>query len=234
MFPDVGSTMVPPGRKRPCLSASSIIATAMRSLTDPPGFMYSTFATRLPGGWILESLIIGVFPMAARTSGWISMGGARVSHRMVHLRTTSNLPGVTRIARYAWFTLVFNVGVILLGALVRATGSGAGCGRSWPACQGQVMPELSGATAVEFTHRAASGVALVLVAVLVVWVWRRVPSGEPARIGAGLALAAIVGEALIGAMIVLAEWVAEDASLARVVAVPLHLVNTLFLLAAFQ
>jgi heme A synthase len=43
---------------------------------------------------------------------------------------------------------------------------------------------------------------------------------------------AIVGEALIGAMIVLAEWVAEDVSMARVVAVPLHLVNTLFLLAA--
>lgn len=149
-------------------------------------------------------------------------------------RGPSNLPAVNRIARYAWFTLVFNVGVILLGALVRATGSGAGCGTSWPICQGEVVPRLSGATAVEFTHRAASGVALVLVAVLVVWVWRRVPSGEPARTGAGLSLAAILGEALIGAMIVLAEWVAEDTSLARVVAVPLHLVNTLFLLAALS
>jgi heme A synthase len=147
---------------------------------------------------------------------------------------SSNLPGVTRIARYAWFTLVFNVGVILLGALVRATGSGAGCGRSWPTCQGEVIPELSGATAIEFMHRAASGSALVLVAILVVWVWRRVPSGEPARTGAALSLAAIVGEALIGAMIVLAEWVAGDTSLARVVAVPLHLVNTLFLLAALS
>ncbi|MET0697659.1 MAG: COX15/CtaA family protein [Acidimicrobiia bacterium] len=141
---------------------------------------------------------------------------------------------MTRIARYAWFTLVFNVGVILLGALVRATGSGAGCGRSWPTCQGVVIPEMSGATAIEFMHRAASGAALLLVAILVVWVWRGVPAGEPARTGAALALAAIVVEALIGAMIVLAEWVAEDASLARVVAVPLHLVNTLFLLAALS
>ncbi len=139
---------------------------------------------------------------------------------------------MTRIARYAWFTLVFNVGVILLGALVRATGSGAGCGRSWPTCQGQAVPELSGSTAVEFSHRAASGVALVLVAILVVWVWRRVPHGQLARTGVMLSLISIVGEALIGAMIVLAEWVADDASLARVVAVPLHLVNTLFLLAA--
>lgn len=94
------------------------------------------------------------------------------------------------------------------------------------------MPELEGAVAVEFTHRAASGIALVLVAGLVVWTWRSVPKGQPARTGAVLSLAAIVGEALIGAMIVLAEWVAEDASVARVVAVPLHLVNTLFLLAA--
>jgi heme A synthase len=95
-----------------------------------------------------------------------------------------------------------------------------------------VIPELSGSTAVEFTHRAASGFALVLVAILVFWVWRRVPTREPARIGAVLSLLSIVGEALIGAMIVLAEWVADDASIARVIAVPLHLVNTLFLLAA--
>jgi heme A synthase len=58
------------------------------------------------------------------------------------------------------------------------------------------------------------------------------PKGTPARTGAVLAFYSIVGEALIGAMIVLAEWVGDDASIARVVAVPLHLVNTLFLLAA--
>ena len=139
---------------------------------------------------------------------------------------------MTRVARYAWFVLFFNVGVILLGALVRATGSGAGCGQSWPTCQGDLIPALEGATAIEFSHRIASGVALIFVAGLVVWVWRTVSKGEPARLGGLLALVAIVGEALIGAMIVLAEWVADDTSLARLVAVPLHLVNTFFLLAA--
>lgn len=136
------------------------------------------------------------------------------------------------LARYAWFVLWFNVGVILLGALVRATGSGAGCGRSWPSCQGELLPELEGATAVEFTHRAASGIALILVAALAVGVWRKTEKGAPARLGVTLAVIAIVGEALIGAAIVLSEWVADDASLARTVAVPLHLVNTLLLLAA--
>lgn len=139
---------------------------------------------------------------------------------------------MSRLARYAWFVLAFNVLVILAGALVRATGSGAGCGASWPSCKGELLPKLEGATAIEFAHRAVSGIALILVFVLAVLVWRQVPKGRPARLGALLSAISIVGEALIGAAIVLAEWVAEDASLARTIAVPLHLVNTLFLLAA--
>lgn len=137
-----------------------------------------------------------------------------------------------KLVRYAWAVLVFNVVVIVLGAVVRATGSGAGCGRSWPTCVGRVIPELEGATAVEFTHRAASGIALILVFVLAVLVWRATEKGHPARLGAMLSAIAIVGEALIGAMIVFAEWVADDVSVARAISVPLHLVNTLFLLAA--
>jgi heme A synthase len=139
---------------------------------------------------------------------------------------------VARLARFAWFVVCFNVVVILLGALVRATGSGAGCGSSWPTCQGALVPELEGATRIEYLHRVFSGLALLVVIVLAVLVWRRVPRGEPARVGAALSVVAIVIEALIGAMIVVADWVADDASIARVVAVPLHLVNTLFLLAA--
>ena len=139
---------------------------------------------------------------------------------------------MANLVRYAWFVLLFNVVVILLGALVRATGSGAGCGRSWPTCDGRVIPEMEGATAIEFTHRGVSGIALILVFVLAFLVWRNTSQGHPARKGAVLSVIAIVGEALIGAMIVLAEWVADDASVARAVSVPLHLVNTLFLLAA--
>ncbi len=161
-------------------------------------------------------------------------GFVRQAHagRLTDLEPRPNLHSVRRLTGYAWFTLFFNVVVILLGARVRSTGSGAGCGRSWPTCQGRVIPELEGATGVEYLHRTASGLALVLVVALAILVWRNVERGAPARLGAGLAVVSIVGEALIGAMIVLAEWVAEDASIARVVAVPLHLVNTLFLLAS--
>ncbi|HUP17614.1 MAG TPA: COX15/CtaA family protein [Acidimicrobiia bacterium] len=139
---------------------------------------------------------------------------------------------MTRLVRFGWFVIGWNVVTILLGALVRATHSGAGCGRSWPTCQGELLPELSGATTIEFTHRIASGIALVLVAALVAVVWRSAGRGQPARRAALWAGVAIVGEALIGAAIVFYEWVADDRSIARVVAVPLHLVNTFLLLAA--
>lgn len=138
---------------------------------------------------------------------------------------------MSRIVRFAWFTLAWNVLVILWGAAVRATGSGAGCGASWPTCHGELIPELEGATRLEFGHRAVSGIALILVAILVVWVFRSTRRGHPARRGAVWSGIAIIVEALIGAGIVLYEWVADDASLGRVVSVPLHLVNTLVLLA---
>ncbi|CAN5252484.1 hypothetical protein BH18ACT5_BH18ACT5_13290 [soil metagenome] len=134
--------------------------------------------------------------------------------------------------RLAKVTLVWNVLTILLGALVRATHSGAGCGRSWPTCDGQIVPGRAGATAIEYTHRVASGIALVLVIVLAVVVGRQTRRGDPARSAAGWATGAIIGEALIGAAIVFFEWVDADNSLARVIAVPLHLLNTFLLLAA--
>jgi heme A synthase len=135
------------------------------------------------------------------------------------------------IRRFAWLTLAWTVFVVLGGAVVRSTGSGAGCGRSWPSCQGTFTPELRGATAIEFFHRAVSGVALILVAALIWRVFRAFEKGHPARKGAVWSGVVIIIESLIGAMIVFYEWVADDASVARVISVPLHLVNTFLLLA---
>ncbi len=138
---------------------------------------------------------------------------------------------VTTTRRLAWTALVWNLVVILLGALVRATGSGAGCGASWPTCEGVLVPQLEGATAIEFTHRMASGVALLLLAWLIARVFRTSRPGRPVRKAAVLSGVGIISESLIGAVIVLFEWVENDASLARAISVPIHLVNTLVLLA---
>jgi heme A synthase len=138
----------------------------------------------------------------------------------------------TKLARYAWFVLAYNVLVIVWGAYVRATGSGAGCGAHWPLCNGEVVPRAPSAEMlVEFSHRMSSGLALVLVVVLCAWVWRAAASGHPARRGALLALVFIVVEALLGAALVLFRLVAHDDSLARAMMMPLHLANTLILLA---
>ena len=87
-----------------------------------------------------------------------------------------------RFAVYAWSVLAYNILVILWGAVVRATGSGAGCGEHWPLCQGVLMPHAAQiATLIEFAHRATSGIAIVLMLGLVFLGFRRFSSGHPVR-----------------------------------------------------
>jgi heme A synthase len=134
---------------------------------------------------------------------------------------------------YAWAVLVYNVGVILWGAYVRATGSGAGCGSHWPLCDGMIVPRSPRVeTLVEFSHRISSGLALILVVVLAVWAFRAYAKGHPVRIGAALSMVLIITEALVGAGLVLFELVADNASVTRAVSTSVHLVNTFLLLAA--
>ena len=138
-----------------------------------------------------------------------------------------------RLARFAWGVLAYNVMVVLWGSVVRATGSGAGCGNHWPLCNGEVVPRLPAlATAIEFSHRITSGLALVLVVALLVAVFRARPLGHPARRAAAWSLAFVVGEAAVGAGLVLLELVADNRSLARGFYMATHLVNTFLLLAA--
>ena len=140
---------------------------------------------------------------------------------------------MSRLARLAWTTVVFNVAVIVFGSAVRATESGAGCGPHWPACNGQLIPSaVEGARLIEFTHRVSSAVALALVALLAWQVFRAFPRGDRTRKAVSWAGVFVVVEALIGAVLVLFEWVAEDVSVARTIAVPIHLVTTLALLAS--
>lgn len=66
--------------------------------------------------------------------------------------------------------------VLVMGAAVTNTGSAEGCGRSWPLCNGQLVPEFTVATAIEYSHRGVTGLESILVAALsavVIWTWRR-------------------------------------------------------------
>ena len=140
-----------------------------------------------------------------------------------------------RFARFAWGVLAYNLAVILWGAYVRASGSGAGCGRHWPLCNGEVVPRAESVkTLIEFSHRASSGVVLVLVVAMTAWAFRAAPKGHPVRRGAVLSLVFTLTEALVGAGLVLFELVAHDASMKRALSMALHLTNTFVLLACLS
>jgi len=130
-------------------------------------------------------------------------------------------------ARRAWAVLAYTVGVILFGAVVRITGSGAGCGQHWPTCQGEVvhMPK-SLATAIELTHRVTSGLSLLLVVGLAVSAFRRFPGGHPTRRAAVASVVLMLTESLVGAALVLLRLVGENSSPARAAVMSVHLVNT--------
>src|ERR1700743_2288465 len=99
------------------------------------------------------------------------------------MRDQQTAPGGRRwLVAFAWFAVFYNVAVILWGALVRATGSGAGCGNHWPLCNGQVIPLSPRVdTIIEFTHRCMTGGSTFLVVGLLVWTFRGTVRGYAAR-----------------------------------------------------
>jgi heme A synthase len=146
----------------------------------------------------------------------------------------AGIPGPAALfSRAAWGVLAYNVLVVLWGALVRATGSGAGCGGNWPTCNGQVIPSLqTTATVIEYTHRLMSGLAILAVGGLWWWSRRAFPNSHRARWWAGLATVLLAIEALLGAGLVLFDYVAHNASIGRGFYLAAHLANTQLLLGA--
>jgi heme A synthase len=130
---------------------------------------------------------------------------------------------------YALYILAYLLFVILFGAWVRITHSGAGCGSHWPTCHGEIIPlSPSLETKIEFTHRVTSGILGPAVLVLLAWSWRRFGWGR-VTITAVVTTVFVIIEGLIGAELVLQDLVADDDSVARAVIISLHLVNTLIL-----
>lgn len=134
---------------------------------------------------------------------------------------------------FAWTVLAFMVLVILEGAVVRATGSGAGCGNHWPLCNGQILPHHPRlATVIEFTHRSMTGVLSALAAALVCLIFWLRPAGHPARRMALWVVFFLITEALLGAVLVKGGYVESNASNMRVFVQGVHFTNTMLLVAA--
>ena len=137
------------------------------------------------------------------------------------------------LRRFAWCVLVYFIAVILWGTLVRATGSGAGCGNHWPLCNGTVIQRSASVnTMIEFTHRITSGLSLLAVLALAAWSFAGTVRGHLARAAAVASVGFTLLEALLGALLVALGLTAQSHSPLRPAFLALHLTNTLLLLAA--
>lgn len=138
-----------------------------------------------------------------------------------------------KVESYAKVGLLLSIASILAGAFVRATGSGDGCGATWPTCKGKIIPALSDTSElIEFSHRSVSGVLLV-VTLIIFAKTRKFQKDSLVRTVTNYLTFFVIFEALIGAVIVIFEWVGLNSSLPRIIAVPIHLVNTFGLLGSY-
>ena len=151
-----------------------------------------------------------------------------MSIRLTSLRSGRGL------SAFAGATVAVMVLVILWGAVVRATGSGAGCGANWPLCNGGLLPHHPRIqTLIEFTHRATTGVCSTLAILVLIWVFFARPRGDRTRKAAVWSVALLFIEAFLGRALVLHGWVDRNTSDARAVMQCVHFTNTLLLLGAF-
>ena len=138
-----------------------------------------------------------------------------------------------KLNSYSKLGLFLSIVSILAGAFVRATGSGDGCGATWPTCKGRIIPALTDTSElIEFSHRSVSGLLLV-VTLIIFSKTRKFQKGSLVKSVTNYLTFFVIFEAIIGAIIVLFEWVGLNSSLPRIVAVPIHLVNTFGLLGCY-
>lgn len=130
--------------------------------------------------------------------------------------------------------LPLTVFVILWGAMVRATGSGAGCGEHWPLCNGEVVPLARGTkTLIEYLHRITSGIDFLVVVGSFFILKKQLKQASPRLITANrVALASMIVEAGLGAVLVKLGLVEQNQSVLRASVIMLHLINTMVLVAA--
>jgi len=114
----------------------------------------------------------------------------------------SDNPSIIRYRRAAIAAGLLIYGLIVLGGVVRITGSGLGCGPSWPRCDGQWFPPLDLPTLIEIGHRWVAALVTLAVSLLAVIAWRHHRDNAALRKPASIALVLLVVQVLLGPVIV--------------------------------
>lgn len=101
---------------------------------------------------------------------------------------------------FASLTTLAMLFVLIGGALVTKTNSGMGCGRSWPLCNGQLIPsKITPELVIELSHRVVSGAAGIMVLILSIWAWRAIGHIRETKFLAIVSFLFLVLQGLIGA-----------------------------------
>ncbi len=157
---------------------------------------------------------------------------------------------MSKIARWWKILLYYTWFIVVWGAFVRASGSGDGCGKNWPTCNGDLIPKNSSIeTIIEFIHRATSGLYGIFVFALVlvtIFYLQKFKTEERTKFNLNpefklkrlfyalpaLVLTLTILEALIGAKLVLSGLVGTNESWSRAIIMIVHLLNTFVLVSS--
>jgi cytochrome c oxidase assembly protein subunit 15 len=93
--------------------------------------------------------------------------------------------------------------VLIMGATVTNTGSGEGCGRSWPLCHGAFIPSYAFTTAIEFSHRLVTGLEGLLIAAVAAGALLRRRGNREVKLYVGLMVGTLFLQSGLGASAVL-------------------------------
>ena len=146
-------------------------------------------------------------------------------------RVSKSVRAFQYFQRYLWGILLFTVAVIISGDIVQATESGAGCGDSWPKCDGTLIPAFADVhVAIEFIHRMLTSVLSFGYLGLLIGGYLLFGRKHPVWRSILFSTAILLVEILLGASLVLFGWVEDNATWGRVIADSFHVVNTLVLL----
>jgi len=101
-------------------------------------------------------------------------------------------------------SVIATFALVILGGVVRVTGSGLGC-PDWPLCHGSVIPPLNLPTLIEYSHRLAASLVSVLVLATAIVAWTARRRDRPVVLAASIAFALLVVQVVLGGVTVLLE-----------------------------
>lgn len=172
------------------LVLATVIAVFLKYRTNQSGFREPLFYA---GGALLFTIIQAL--MGAAAVMWPQSPPVMAIHFGISLiafaatlllviwtfRAKHGPPAVFQVPRSIFprvlLTALFCYVVVYLGAFIRHTESGGGC-VGWPLCNGEIVPEITGATGAVFIHRVAALLLAISLAGLYIHI-RKVSAGGP-------------------------------------------------------